>query len=218
MSKSKPIIIIVIAIVLAAGTAFYLSRGASDETTKAGASSTTPQAGGGRTLGPANAPVTLVEYADYQCPMCKVYSPIITELLRRYPDKVRFEFHYYPLVQIHRYAMDAAKAAEAAGDQGKYWEMHDLLFDEQERWASSQNAETQFLTYASRLGLNTNQFMQALHSPDIENRILQDVARARDAKLEGTPSIFVNGQKVEPLPRNVDEIVRVVDDRLRAAK
>ena len=218
MSKTKPIIVIVLAIVLAAGAAVYLSRGSSDETAKSGPPTLTPQAGGGRIQGPANAPVTLVEYADYQCPMCKVYSPIITELLRRYPDKVRFEFHYYPLVQIHRYAMDAAKAAEAAGDQGKYWEMHDLLFDEQERWASSQNAETQFLTYASRLGLNTNQFMQSMRSPDVENRILQDVARATAAKLEGTPSIFVNGQEIKPLPKNVDEIVRVVDDRLRAAK
>jgi protein-disulfide isomerase len=114
--------------------------------------------------------------------------------------------------------MDAAKAAEAAGDQGKYWEMHDILFDEQERWSTSPNAEAAFLTYAGRLGLNTNQFMQAMHSPDVEKRILEDVARARDAKLEGTPTIFVNGQKIEPLPKNVDEIVRVVDDRLRATR
>ena len=221
MSKTKPIIVIVIAIALAASAAAYLSRGASDAPTSSSKVQTIPGAlppGGGRTLGPANAPVTLVEFADYQCPTCKIWSPMVTELLRRYPDKVRFEFHYFPLVQIHRNAMAAAQAAEAAGDQGRYWEMHDLLFDEQERWANSPNVETMFLTYASRLGLNQNQFMQSMHSPDVQNRILEDVARARDARLEGTPTIFVNGERIEPLPRSVDEIVRVVDDRLRAAK
>src|SRR5262249_30715493 len=136
-----------------------------------------PEAGGGRITGPANAPITLVEFADYQCPMCKKWSPMISELMRRYPDKVRFEYHYYPLVQIHPNAMAAAKAAEAAGEQGRYWEMHDLLFDEQERWASRTNAETEFVGYASRLGLNLNQFMQSMRSPDVEARILADVRR-----------------------------------------
>ena len=114
--------------------------------------------------------------------------------------------------------MAAALAAEAAGEQGHYWEMHDLLFENQDRWAPSNNVESDFLTYASQLGLNSNQFMQSMRSPDVQARILQDVTRARDAKIEGTPTIFVNGQRIEPLPKNVEEIVRVVDDRLRAAK
>jgi len=216
MSKMKPIIVIVIAIALAASAAAYLSRGSSD-TAKTPQTGALPP-GGGRVQGPENAPVTLVEFADYQCPMCAHWSPMIAELLRKYPDKVRFEFHYYPLIQIHRYAMAAALAAEAAGEQGRYWEMHDLLFENQDRWAASNNAETEFLTYAVRLGMNTNQFMQAMRSPDVQARILQDVTRAVNAKLPGTPTIFMNGQLIDPLPKNLEELVRIVDDRLRALK
>jgi protein-disulfide isomerase len=218
MSKTKPILVIVIAIALAASAAAYLSRGSDAKSNPSEAAGSAPPPGGGRIQGPTNAPVTLVEFADYQCPMCKHYSPMIAELLKRYPEKVRFEFHYYPLIQIHRYAMSAALAAEAAGEQGKYWEMHDILFDYQERWANSNNAESEFLTYAVQLGLNSNKFMQDMRAPDIQSRILQDVTRANAAKVQGTPTIFVNGQRIEPLPQTVDALVRVVDDRLRTAK
>jgi protein-disulfide isomerase len=216
MSKAKPLIIIVVAIALAAGAAVYLSRGSSDAAKAK--DNLTPAPGGGRAQGTANAPVTLVEYADYECPMCKLVYPMVNELVKRYPEKVRFEYHYFPLIQIHPHAMEAALAAEAAGDQGKYWEMHDLLFDRQEQWHATQNVESLFVTYAAQLGLNTKQFADSMHSRDAQTRILQDVERARNAQVQGTPTFFMNNQRLEPLPKNVDDLVRAVDDRLRAAK
>src|SRR5262249_41413108 len=152
-----------------------------------------PSAGGGRAQGDANAPGTLVEYADYECPMCKIYYPMVAELVKRYPEKVRFEYHYFPLIQIHPPAMEAAMAAEAAGDHGRDWEMHDLLFDRQEQWHATASVEPLFITYAAQLGLNTKQFADSMHSSSAQARILKDVSAARDAKIDGTPTFFMNG-------------------------
>jgi len=217
MSKTKPIIVIAVAIALAASAAVYLSRQSSDEP----ASAPAPLAvnlGESRFLGNPDAPVTLVEFGDYQCPSCKHYHPMTKELLRRHPDKVKFEFRHFPLVEIHRNAMGAALAAEAAGEQGKFWEMHDLLFQWQEKWSASSNPESEFLAYAAQLGLDSNRFMQVMRSPEVQQRILSDITRGRQASVMGTPTFFVNGQRIEPLPANVDEFIRAMDDQLRAAR
>jgi protein-disulfide isomerase len=134
-------------------------------------------------------------------------------VLKRYPTQVRLEFHHYPLVNIHQFAMAAALAAEAAGDQGKFWEMHDLIYVNQEKWSKMANAEAEFLTYAGSLGLNINQFMQAMRSPDTQQRVLADVTRGREANVNGTPSFFVNGKKIEN-PNGVDAFSAVIQEHL----
>src|SRR3954465_11147088 len=147
-NNTKPVIVIVIAVALAAGIAVYWSRpsSASVPGSKTDTSSAVSP-GGGHIRGKASAPVTLVEFGDYECPSCGYYYPMVEELLRRYPDKVKLEFHHYPLIQMHAHALAAAMAAEAAGDQGKYWEMHDLLYKNQAQWARNPNPEAQFLAY-----------------------------------------------------------------------
>jgi protein-disulfide isomerase len=222
MSKvAKPISIIVIAIVIAAGAAIFLSREPVAVSENSEAASTplpvasAPKPGGGHIRGPADAKLTMVEFGDYQCPSCKAFYPIINEVLKRYPTQVKLEFHHYPLVSIHGNSMAASMAAEAAGEQGRYWEMHDLLFDTQNQWAESPNASAEFLTLATRLGLNANKFMQDARSPTLQQRVLEDVVRARDAQIEGVPTIYLNGEMIAPGP-TVGEFAMYIDAKLAA--
>lgn len=218
-NKTKPLIVIVVAVVLAAGIAVYWSRQSS--ASGAGSSSSASidvSPGGGHVRGKATAPVTLVEFGDFECPSCGYYYPMVEEVLRRYPDKVKLEFHHYPLIQMHAHALAAAMAAEAAADQGKYWEMHDLLYKNQAQWARNPNPESQFLAYAADLGLDANKFMRSLKSPDVEKRILEDIQRGSAAKVDGTPTFFVNGHDMKPLPTGVDEFAAMIDAAPPASK
>jgi protein-disulfide isomerase len=222
MSKTaKPLAIIVAAIAVAAGAAFMFIRQPAEVSenipTASPNAGTVLSSGGGNSLGPQDAPVTLVEFGDYQCPSCKAYHPIVKEVIARFPNQVRFEFHHYPLVQIHPNSMAAHLAAEAAGQQGKYWEMHDLLFATQEQWSQAVNPEPEFLTLANRLGLNANQFMQAVRSPETQQRVLEDVIRARDLNVEATPTFYLNGDIVDP-GGSVDEFARQIEFKLSANK
>jgi protein-disulfide isomerase len=218
-NKTKPLIVIVIAVALAAGIAVYWSRQSSASVPGSGSeTSIAANPGGGHVRGKATAPVTLVEFGDYECPSCGYYYPMVEEVLRRYPDKVKLEFHHYPLIQMHAHALAAAMAAEAAGDQGKYWEMHDLLYKNQAQWARNPNPESQFLAYAADLGLDANKFMRSLKSPDVERRILEDIQRGSIAKVEGTPTFYINGQSLNPLPKGVDDFAAIIDSTPQAAK
>ena len=140
-SKTRPLLLIIVAVAIAGGIAIYMSRQGSAETgspSAAGESAqsvSVPSPGGGRVRGAPDAPITLVEYGDYQCPTCGLYHPIIMELLNRYPGKFKLEYHHFPLIQTHSNAMAASLAAEAAGEQGKFWEMHDLIFEHQRNGA-----------------------------------------------------------------------------------
>jgi protein-disulfide isomerase len=213
----KPLSVIVIAVLVAGGAALYMSKQStqvSESSAASAPSGSTAPSSGGRMRGPQNAAVTLTEFGDYQCPSCGYYAPIVLEVMHRFPNQLKLEFHHYPLVGLHQWAMAAALAAEAAGDQGKFWEMHDLLYQNQDKWSKSVNAETDFVAYAGQLGLNVNQFMQSMHSPETQQRILQDVVRARDANLNETPTFFVNGQKLTSRPGTPDEFTKVIQEAL----
>lgn len=215
MSKIvKPLSVIIFAVALAAAGAVFLSRQPARAPGTSTASRLDSEHGGGHFRGPDSARVTLVEFGDYQCPSCGAYAPIVLEVLRRYPQQVRLEFHHYPLISIHPYAMPAAMAAEAAGEQGKFWEMHDLIFDHQQIWSQSRNPEPDFLGYATRIGLNANSFMQGMRSPQLQDRILQDVVRARDAKIESVPAFFIEGQHIRP-DLSVNDFVTIIDAKLK---
>jgi len=209
--KAKPLIIIVIAVILAGGAAMVLTK-QSAGTPETSNASLVPK-GGGRFRGPANAPITLMEFGDYQCPTCGAYAPIVLDLMKRYPTQIRLEFHHFPLVQLHPNAMAAALAAEAAGDQGKFFEMHDTIFAHQQDWSRLPNPESEFMIYAGQLGLNVNQFMQATRSPDVQSRVLQDVVRARDANVNAVPAFFINGEAIQ-LPNNLDAFSAVIQEHL----
>lgn len=215
MSKmTKPIALIVAGVAVAIGTAVFLTR---PETPVAETSAAPTLDTKGHFRGPADAAITLVEFGDYQCPSCGVYHPVVSEVLRRYPTQVRLQFRHYPLISIHQNAMMAAMAAEAAGQQGRYWDMHDMLFEYQQSWAESPNPEPEFLSFANHLGLDPNKFMQSMRSPDLQQRVLDDVVQAREAKVDAVPAFFIKGQRVHPR-LSVEDFAGILDAELQKTK
>lgn len=140
--------------------------------------------------GPADAPVTLVEYGDFECPYTGRAYPIIKQVQRALGDQLRLVFRNFPLTDIHPHAQQAAEAAEAAGAQGKYWEMHDLLFEHQKALNLSD-----LLGYARQLDLDVARFERDLAGRAYAARVGDDVAGAERSGVEGTPTFFVNGRR-----------------------
>jgi protein-disulfide isomerase len=158
--------------------------------------------------GPASAPVTIVEYSDFQCPYCSRAAAALRQVRQHYGDRVRLVFRNFPLTQIHPNAQKAAEAASCASEQGRFWEMHDRLFEKQE-----QLAPADLKRYASDLGLNAAAFARCLDSGKAAKRVQQDVAAAEQLGVRGTPGIFVNGRVFRgALP--FERLVRVVDMEL----
>ncbi|MCZ6681327.1 MAG: thioredoxin domain-containing protein [Candidatus Poribacteria bacterium] len=160
----------------------------------------------GWTLGNPDAPITLVEYSDYQCPLCAKYHHIIKRLVEELGDDFHLVFRHYPLQQNHANATLAASSAEAAGRQGKFWEMHHLLFVGQEEWSGKERAEAKemFLHYAVSLNLDVDQFQRDLHSQAVLKKITNDSQTGRNSGVTGTPAFFLNGQKVTNKPRTYE--------------
>jgi protein-disulfide isomerase len=138
--------------------------------------------------GPATAPLTLVEYGDFECPYCGAAYPIVREVERILGDEVRTVFRYFPLTRIHPHALQAAEAAEAAAAQGRFWEMHDLLFENQKRLRTKD-----LLRYAGELGLDVERFEAELEAHVHEQRVRNDVRSGIRSGVNGTPTFFVNG-------------------------
>lgn len=139
------------------------------------------------TQGPANAPVTVVEYGDYECPYCGEVVPWIQDLQKQMGDRLRFAFRNFPLPQ-HPYAEVAAEAAEAAAAQGKFWQMHDLLYSHQ-RALDPQH----LVQYARQIGLNEDTFVKHLEDHAEVPRIQRDVDSGEQSGVQGTPTFFING-------------------------
>lgn len=165
--------------------------------------------------GPKNAPLQLVEYADFQCPSCRAYYPVVKQLQQEFKGKLLFVYRYFPLSSIHHNAVNAAAAAAAANKQGKFWEMHDKLFETQDDWAASTNARVTFVTYAQQLGLNTDQFKKDFDDPTIEKSIKNSEQNALDLGLQGTPTFFLNGKELA-LPNGYDAFKKLLSDQLHS--
>ena len=155
-------------------------------------------------LGSKTASVVLVEYGDYQCPACAAYHNFTKQLTAEFGENITFVYRHFPLRRIHPNANIAAQAAEAAGKQGKFWEMHDMLYKNQNSWAKSVSAEKIFAGYAADLGLSAEQFKTDLDSDEIKDKINLDLASAERANLPGTPSFFLNGKTIES-PQSYDQ-------------
>jgi protein-disulfide isomerase len=158
-------------------------------------------------LGPQDAPVTIVEFSDYQCPFCARSEPLIKDVMKEYPDKVRFVYKHLPLVSIHSNAMGAAQAAVAAGKQGKFWEMHDLLFANQRALQTDKLKD-----YAKDLRLDVAKFEADMSSDEVKSVIRDDMGLSQKVGVRGTPTIFVNGKLVEN--RSVDGFKQMIDPLL----
>lgn len=164
------------------------------------------------TRGPEGAPLTLIEYADFQCPACATYLPVIEELRGEFGDNLRLVFRHFPLRTIHKNADEAGYAAEAAGKQGKFWEMHDLIYKRQTEWKDLGNPESKFTEYANSLDLNAAQFKTDYNSDGIKDKIDQAYSAATKAGLSATPTFVLNGKKIQP--RNYEEFKNILTQEL----
>jgi protein-disulfide isomerase len=168
--------------------------------------------------GDPNAAVTLTEYSDFQCPACGAFYPVLKEVLTKYGDKIRFEYKHYPL-PMHPYAPQAAMAAEAAGQQGKFFEMADKLFMNQKVWTESPTPQSFFVQYAGELGLDQKKFATQMNASVLRDHINANKDEASKMGLTGTPTFFLNGQKMEIASYEdfVKQVAAAVDPAAAAA-
>ena len=163
--------------------------------------------------GNPNAPVTLEEFGDFQCPPCGQFAAFVEELLREYDSRLRVVFRNFPL-PAHEHAREAALAAEAAGFQGKFWEMHDTLYREQSGWSKAPNTRELFESYAGTLGLNMDQFKKDMDSDKARERVDSDHALADSLGIKVTPTLFINKRPMEPQEKNPEGVRAAINAAL----
>lgn len=216
MDKRFWIFLVIVAVVL--GGIFFVT---SDR--KAGAPSgdakPTSHISGNNTTG-----VTLVEYGDFQCPACGQYYQPLKEVKAKYADRIAFQFRNFPLYSIHPNAISAARAAEAADLQGKFWQMHDKLFEENYMqqvarqqggsygtWVDAGNPEPIYQRYAKEMGLNVEKFKTDFKSPAVNDRVQADLKEGNRLGVQSTPTLFINGKKISNPQATVEDISKVID-------
>ena len=163
--------------------------------------------------GNPDAPVTLEEFGDFQCPPCGKFSEFVEELLKEYNSRLRVVFRNFPL-SGHEHAREAALAAEAAGLQGKFWEMHDTLYREQETWTKAPNVRELFESYAGTIGLDVNQFKKDMDGDKARERVDSDRALADFLGVKATPTLFINNRPVDPKDKNPEGVRAAINAAL----
>jgi predicted DsbA family dithiol-disulfide isomerase len=169
-----------------------------------------------RTKGAKEAAVVLTEYSDFQCPACGAYYPLIKQISEEYKDRIAFVYRHFPLYSIHPNAEEAAWAAEAAGQQGKFWEMHDLLFEKQQQWSNERNVKNVFAEYADSLGLDRVQWESDYESEFVRDKVLADVTSANKERVNATPTFFINGSRMTQVG-SLEEFRAIIDTELEIA-
>ncbi len=167
----------------------------------------------GHAKGNPEAGLTLVEFSDFQCPACGAYFPLVKRLADEFKDSVRFVYRHYPLTSIHSNAEPSAWAAEAAGAQDTFWEMHDMLFERQSEWSNIRNPKDTFADYAESLGLSRGQFLTDYESDSVRNAVDVDARLARRLNIPGTPTFFLDGEQIES-PQGYDEFRALLVSRV----
>ncbi len=155
--------------------------------------------------GNPDAPVTLEEFGDFQCPPCGQFAVFVDELLKEYDSRLRIIFRNFPL-SAHQHAREAALAAEAAGFQGKFWEMYDTLYREQAMWSNTTNARGLFESYAGMIGLDVDKFKKDVDSDKARERVDSDQALADSLGIKVTPTLFINNRPVDTKDKNPEGI------------
>lgn len=224
MKRILPFIIILLVLGVAVGSVYYLKRSSSSPSsstvaTNNNSGSTTapvtkptpdwaqidatyPGATPAHTYGPANAPAHIEEFGDFQCPPCGLFHPILKQMKKEFGDNLRVTFRQFPLSQMHKNAIAAASASEAAAMQGKFWEMHALIFEHQDAWKDEEDPRPIFEAYAREIKLDIDRYKKDMNSEEVAQRIFADRERGEKVRVGGTPTVFLNGMEVpfESLP------------------
>lgn len=160
--------------------------------------------------GEPDAPVTIEEFGDFECPPCSTMAPYLDARVTEFKPRVRLIFRNFPL-PVHKHAREAALAAEAAGLQGKFWEMHDVLYREQAAWSKTDNPHELFDAYAGTIGLNVVEFNKDMESEKVKERVDSDHARGVSLGVTMTPTVFINNHELAQDKRNPEGLHEVID-------
>ena len=204
--------IIVLAIVVLGFVGFLAFSKNDDNQTASG--DNRPELASQHIYGNKNSTVKLVSYGDFQCPACGVYESVTKVVREKYADQMSYQSRNYPLVEIHMNAMYASRVAEAASKQGKYWEMHELLYDKQGEWSEQSSPVDTIEGYATSTGLNLEQLRTDLASQQVLDTIQADISEGKRAGVTGTPTFILNGQKVENILPSVEAFSKAIDEAI----
>jgi protein-disulfide isomerase len=232
MKRLTPFIIILAVLGVALGAGWYMTRPAPTTTgggapapagqtpqgqpTPAAVRTGVPGAEPAHTLGPANAPVKIEEFGDFECPPCGMFHPILKQMQQEFGDQLQITYREFPLTPPHRHAVAAASAAEAAGIQGKFWEMHAMIFEHQNEWKVAFEARSIFEDYARQLGLDVERFKRDVESDRVEQRIFLDGRRGHSLGVNSTPTVFLNGREVPFTDLPAERLRVLIQNELRA--
>ena len=226
MKKYLPFVIIVIVLVAAVGGSFVLWKNRGGSTANSGSTfATTPPvsntpppnqtpkdtAGLTRPHVKVSSPVIIEEFGDYQCPPCGQLYPELKQIEAEYGDQVKVVFRHFPLMKMHKNALMAAHAAEAARNQNKFWEMHDRLYRNQKEWAELDDPRPVFEGYARQLNLKLDQFNSDLQSNLIDQKISADLQRGTSQGVTGTPTVFLDSHLLKYEATNLDGLRRGIN-------
>ncbi len=167
-----------------------------------------------RSKGNPDAKVKLEVFNDYQCPTCAVFSGKLKILEKEFPNDLQITFRHFPLTMIHKNAMSAAQAIEAAGLQGKFWEMADLILEKQKDWSGENPVENTFIKYAEKLNLDVERFKLDLGSQSVRDKVDADAKVAKSLNLTGTPTVFFNGRELSFNETELTNLEKIIKETL----
>lgn len=167
--------------------------------------------------GESEAPVVMTEYSDYQCPACGYFHPIVKKLKEEFGEQLHINYKFFPL-NSHQYAALSARAAQAARNQDKFLEMHNMLFEGQQRWSSSPNPQPIFMSYAREIGLDMNRFRSDLNSAETQRTVMEEKREGQNMGVNATPTFIINGTMLETPPSTFEEFRQVIQGYLDKAQ
>jgi protein-disulfide isomerase len=217
VKRYLPVIIVAVVAILTIGSGAMLyrsKRAATPVSPNVAAMAEQESAESMHIRGPEHAPVTFEEFGDFQCPPCGTLAGPMHEAVEKFSPNVRVIFRHFPHA-VHQHAREAACAAEAAGAQGRFWEMHDLLYREQKAWSEAADTRSLFATYAATLGLDVERFKKDMDDEKVKARVSLDVERGRSRGVSTTPTLFVNGRLLTRRPLNFAALHELVDAAMK---
>ena len=226
MKRAIPIVIIIGVFVTTVFSVWYLKRPATEASTVRSPATSAPTSRTGtvelgaeppHTLGDANAAVMLEEFGDFECSPCGSLHPVLKNIKAEFGSRVVIVFREFALVSKHKHALEAAQAAEAAGLQGKFWEMHDLLYENQKTWHEPADVRPIFEEYAIKTGLALDRFKQDIFSETVNRRIALDRQRGNWIGVNGTPTVFLNGREVPSESLTADKLRALINEEIRSS-
>lgn len=206
--EKRPLIIISVLLISFIGLIVFTKTGKPEVTSN----------GSNNVYGKLDSKVTLTEYVDFQCEACYAFYPVVKEVKELYKDKIKFQIKNFPIATSHPFARRAATYAESAALQGKYFEMHDKIFEGQKLWETSQKPEEYFDRYAQEIGLDMTKLKEDMVSPIVNATINADLAEVKSLGGDGTPTFALNGKKIKNPQATVQSFSEVLDNALKEAE